>query len=233
MKVLKVKIYQDLVNYKKPMSFKSGETYPLPPPSTVNGFLHNAINADKYIPMCFSIQGNYKSITSNLQTLYKFGGIRKDKGKIRDYWAVIDNTKIDRMVYYVNLLVGVSLIIHINSSEETLRKLEDALVFPKEYLSLGRKEDLVRIDEIKIIEVEEKEDNWQGIKIKNPIYIPKQIALKNNLQGINYRLNSTYEIVDNFKKWDVVEMLYVETGKIYNKVFVDNDDDILFWHKDI
>jgi len=217
------------VNYKKPMSFKAGETYPLPPPSTLNGFLHNALRATKYIPMSFSIQGTYKSITYNLQTLYKFGNLRKD----RTYWAVIDNTKIERMIYYTNLLVGVILIIHVNSSLDILEKLKDIIASPDEYLSLGRREDLVRIDEVKFVEIEEKEDRWQGIEIRNPIYIPNQKALDNDLQGVTYRLNSTYEVIDKFKKWDMVEMKYVESGKIHNKVWIDEEGDIVFWHKEL
>lgn len=231
MQALKLKLYQDLVCYKKPMSFKTGETYPLPPPSTLNGFFHNALNATEYLPMKFSIQGTYNSITNNLQTLYKFGGVRKEKGKVRDYWAVIGNTSINRNVFYTNLLVGASLVIHVDAHADTLKRLQDSLLFPKEYLSLGRREDLVRLDEVSIVDLEEKEDKRNGISIRYPAYVPKQYALENDLHGINYRLNSYYEIVDDFKKWDMVEMLYVESGKVYSNVLVDSHGDIVFWHK--
>lgn len=231
MQALKLKLYQDLVCYRKPMSFKAGETYPLPPPSTLNGFFHNALNATEYIPLKFSIQGTYNSVTNNLQTLYKFGGVRKDKGKVRNYWAVIGNTSINRNVFYTNLLVGISLIIHVAAHADILNRLHDSLLLPKEYLSLGRREDLVRIDEVSMVDLEEREDRRNGISLRYRAYIPKQCALDNDLHGINYRLNSYYEIRDGFKKWEQVEMLYVESGKVYSKVFVDERDDLVFWHK--
>lgn len=209
------------------MSFKAGETYPLPPPSTVSGFLHNLLGATEYIPMRLSIQGTYESITNNLQTLYKFGKRRKD----RTYWAVVGNTSIQHNVFYSNLLVQVNLTIHIGASCEILNRLHEALLLPKEYPALGRWEDLVRIEKVFLVTVEEKEDSWNGIPIKSPIYIPRQEAINNNLQGINYRLNSFYEVIDGFKKWEMVEMFYVESGKIYNKVLVDTEGDIVFWHK--
>lgn len=213
------------------MSFKTGETYPLPPPSTLNGFFHNALNATEYIPMKFSIQGTYYSITNNLRTLYKFGGVRKDKGKVRDYWAVFGNTSINRNVFYVNLLVGVFLIIHVDTDAEILKRLHDSLLSPKEYLSLGRREDLVRLDAVSIVNLEEMEDCRNGIPLRYPAYIPREYALANDLHGINYRLNSYYEIKDGFKKWKQIEMMYVETGKIYSKVPVDEEGDLIFWHK--
>ena len=51
MKALKLGLYQETVCYKKPYAFKVTETYPLPPYSTVIGFLHNVINATEYNPM--------------------------------------------------------------------------------------------------------------------------------------------------------------------------------------
>ena len=40
MKAIRVKLTQDMVNYRKPTSFQLKETYPLPPPSTVIGMVH-------------------------------------------------------------------------------------------------------------------------------------------------------------------------------------------------
>lgn len=233
MQALKLKLYQDFVCYKKPMSFRTGESYPLPPPSTINGLMHNILNATNYIPMSYSIQGTYKSITNNLQTMYKFGGVRKDKGKVRNYWAVIGDTSINHNVFYSNLLIDVNMIIHVNATNDILTRLYDGFLYPKEYLSLGRREDLIRIDEVKIIDIEEKEDIRQGLQMRYPMYIPKKIASDYELNGINYRLNSTYEIVDRFKKWNIVEMLYVEPTKIHNKVLIDNQGDMVFWHKEL
>ena len=61
MKAIKLKLYQNLVNYKKPTSFQLKETYPLPPYSTVIGMIHYACDFDEYKDMNVSIQGSYYS----------------------------------------------------------------------------------------------------------------------------------------------------------------------------
>ena len=64
MKILKLKLYQENVCYRKPFSFKVAETYPLPPYSTVIGMLHNILDAKNGETYKFdiSIQGTYASV---------------------------------------------------------------------------------------------------------------------------------------------------------------------------
>ncbi|WP_460176644.1 type I-B CRISPR-associated protein Cas5b [Thermodesulfovibrio hydrogeniphilus] len=226
MELLKIKLYQDLVSYRKPLSFKAGETYPLPPPSTVKGFLHSILNAEQFIPMKISIQGTYASVTNNLQKLYKFGGVRK--GREASYDFIFGKVGIKSMVYYVNLLVNVNLIIHVSAEKEILENLEAALKNPSRYPSLGRQEDLVRIDQVSFVKIFEREDKRNGIPIKYPAYIPKNYALENDLFGVNYRLNYYYEIDQNLRRWKQVEVVYVESGKLYTKTYVDEEDDLVF-----
>lgn len=231
MKALRIKLYQELACYRKPFTFKAGETYPLPPPSTVKGFFHRLLEAKEYIPMIFSIQGTYSGTTSNLQTTYRFGTVRKEKGKERNYLATFGKTAINSNVFYVNLLVDVNLLIHIYTDEKTLEKLEQALKSPKEYPSLGRWEDIARIDEISIVTLQKVQDDRNGIPMKMPAYVPKDFASKNGLTGIVYQLNDCYEIEHEFRKWNKIEMMYVETGKIYSEVWIDEEDYPVFWHK--
>lgn len=76
MKILKLKLFQETACYKKPFAFKVGETYPLPPYSTIIGMFHKILGAasGEYFPMNISIQGNYESIFNNYQTLRMFKG---------------------------------------------------------------------------------------------------------------------------------------------------------------
>ena len=55
-------LYQNLVNYKKPTSFQLKESYPLPPPSTVIGMVPYACGYSEYEPMVVSIQANFNSL---------------------------------------------------------------------------------------------------------------------------------------------------------------------------
>ena len=136
LKILKMKLFQETACYKKPFAFKVAETYPLPPYSTVIGMFHKIIGAKpgEYYPMNISIQGDYESIFSNYQNLRMF----KRKGKV---------TQMPRNVHQ---LLNVNLIIHMQAEDETVEKIYNNVISGKESFTLGRNEDLVRVDEIKI-----------------------------------------------------------------------------------
>ena len=212
MKALRLKLFQETACYKHPFALKVAQTYPLPPYSTVKGMIHDLLKANEYIPLSISIQGKYESLISNLQDMFFY------KGK---EWTIRPTT--------IHLLYNVNLIIHINGSEDILERLKDIFTNPSEYPSLGRKEDLVRIDEVKMVNVvefntDDSDDNWM---VKMPIYIPSQINLK-NLSGINYKLNFKYEIKNNLRSWKSVDVFYVEEGhEIGGKITKDEDDNLV------
>ena len=66
MKAVKLKLYQNMVNYKVPTSFQLKESYPLPPYSTVIGMVHSLCDFKEYKPMKISISGNYFSKVNDL-----------------------------------------------------------------------------------------------------------------------------------------------------------------------
>lgn len=223
MKVLKLKLFQETACYKKPFAMKITETYPLPPYSTVSGLIHKVLGATEYIPLKISIQGNYESIFNNYQTTYFY---KKDT--------------ITSMPMNSHMLLNVNLIIHIGAEEEILQQIYECLLNSNEYLSLGRKEDLLRIDDMYFTEVEEfdvdednEEDDYEEnelieFKIKRPIYIPKEKLEDNDLSGISYRLNSYYTndaSKDKKRIWNKVDTYYVESGKNikYGKILLDSD----------
>ena len=218
MKVLKLKLFQETACYKKPFAMKITETYPLPPYSTVSGLIHKVLGATEYIPLKISIQGNYESIFNNYQTTYFY---KKDT--------------ITSMPMNSHMLLNVNLIIHIGAEEEILQQIYECLLNSNEYLSLGRKEDLLRIDDMYFTEVDEdkEEDDYEEnelieFKIKRPIYIPKEKLEDNDLSGISYRLNSYYTndaSKDKKRIWNKVDTYYVESGKNikYGYILFDSD----------
>jgi len=214
MKVLRLKLFQETACYKHPFALKVAQTYPLPPYSTVKGMIHELLKANEYIPLSISIQGKYESLISNLQDMFFYKGERKG-------WTIRPTI--------IHLLYNVNLIIHINGSEDILERLKDVFTNPSEYPSLGRKEDLVRIDETKMVDVVEfdtdkSDDNWI---VKMPIYIPSQTNLK-NLSGINYKLNFKYEIKNNLRSWKSVDVFYAEEGlEIGGKITRDEDNNFV------
>lgn len=215
MKILKLKIYQETACYRKPFATKVAETYPLPPYSTVIGMFHKILQAQpgEYFPMNISIQGSYESIFSNYQNL------RMYKGK----------DKVTAMPRNVHQLLNINLIIHVQAEDEIIDKIYQNIINGTETFTLGRNEDLVRIDDIKIIKnTQEIED----VDVEINAYIPEWID--NEVEGINYRLNTTYQIVDNIRQWNKVNVKYVEksTNKNIEKALRDEDgDNIYFYYK--
>lgn len=213
MKILKLKLYQETACYKKPFATKVAETYPLPPYSTVIGMFHKILQAKsgEYFPMNVSVQGEYGSIFSNYQSL------RMYKGK----------DKVTSMPRNVHQLLDVHLIIHVQAEDEIIDKIYDNVVNGVETFTLGRNEDLVRIDEIKFVnEVTEEEE----VDIVNSAYIPEWIDSK--VAGINYRLNTTYRIKNDLRQWSKVNVKYVEksTNQSLYTALVDEDGDYLYFY---
>ena len=216
MKILKMKLFQETACYKKPFAFKVAETYPLPPYSTVIGMLHKILGAKngEYFKMNVSIQGDYESIFSNYQTLRMFKG----KGQV---------TAMPRNVHQ---LLNINLVIHIKAEDEIIDKIYNNIVQGKETFTLGRNEDLVRVDEIKIIN-EPKTVNEKFINNYN-IYVPVKY-IDEFVDGINYRLNSVYTIKNNLRNWKKVDVKYIEkhTNNSVIDALEDEEGDLVCWYE--
>lgn len=249
MKAIRLKIFQNLVNYKLPTSFQLKETYPLPPYSTVIGMVHNACEFTEYVPMKVSVQGKYHSKVNDLMTRYEFKpGMNFDKSR---HQLNVDGFGIGRGVSTVELLSEVELLIHIvPENQELVEEICEKLTYPHEYLSLGRREDLIVFGELpKIVEVEETELE-EDLSIKNsysayiPIGILKDEAVKIGsregvkISGTVYKLTKDYEIKNygtakspkNFRVWNKIKVVYGSdiTGLEEENVYVDEDKNLVF-----
>ena len=231
MKILKIKAYQIFANYRKPMSFNFWDTYPLPPLSTIRGWFHSVIKATKYIPISISVQGDFESIVLDLQTLIKFD--RKERMKDKGYPLIEGfNKTFSKSPTYVANVFDVKLVIYIKAQERYLNFFMDN-IFKNEYPSLGRREDLLRIDFIDFIVPIEKDFSLEEHVVNYGIYLNRLTADKFNLKGINYRMNFKYDgdLLEKtglryFEKKDVVyiDEAILEEGKI---LFDDEDNRII------
>lgn len=247
MKAIRIKLQQDLVNYKKPTSFQLKETYPLPPFSTVIGMVHSLCKFDKYHDMRVSIQGKYFSKVNDLYTRYEFkNGMKYEAAR---HQLKAGDYGISRGISTAELLVDVELILHIiPDNQDLIPEIEGAILRPIEYPSLGRREDLVVINEVKVVEVTEKIlERSKRIGEDYSAYIPveliNRIVLKNKVQGVSvsgtrYNLTKDYEIVNhgnkttpkNFRRWNKVEVLYGSNIAVLRNesVLMDEDDYVVF-----
>ena len=237
MKAIKLKLYQNMVNYKVPTSFQLKESYPLPPYSTVIGMVHSLCDFKEYKPMKISISGNYFSKVNNSYTRHEFN----------------NSDNVIKGPATIELLVDVNLTIHIipeDQSEEFLNMIFEAFKYPREYPSLGRREDIVLIKDVKIVDVEKKklerdisngEEDFAYIPVnfiqeKLVNYGDKKSGM--NIYGTRYELTKNYTS-DNIgtedkpqmiRFWKKEEVIYSSNIKGFKRreVPVDTDNEIVF-----
>ncbi|MCP4220205.1 MAG: type I-B CRISPR-associated protein Cas5, partial [bacterium] len=209
---IKLKIYQDLVNYKTPTSFQLRESYPLPPYSTVIGMIHNACGFTKYVPMEISIQGDYFSKVNNYQTMYYFkSGMKYEPARHQMY---VESESADvkygitRATANVELLVDVNLTIHVKTEDPVmLKEVCEKLKAPGEYISLGRREDLALM-KVERIAIEEKVFD-EDVVLENNFYIPAEMKDEGEIRGTLYDLNVVYKVDKNgFRQWQKKRVFY-------------------------
>lgn len=228
-----------MVNYRKPTSFQLKETYPLPPPSTVIGMVHNLCEFTEYHAMDISIQGRYHSKVNDLYTRYEFKNTakyEKERHQLR-----VGEYGISRGVATAELLTDVELLLHILPKDQTLvNKIKKALLYPVEYPSLGRREDLALIEEVKVVDVYEKELERSIILDKFNAYVPLELMEDGSIEvlgeiknsGTRYKLNKNYDLVNIgtkrlpkvFRKWNKVDVIYASNlrARRKKKVVIDS-----------
>ena len=216
-KAIKIECYQNMANYKKPSSIQVQESFKLPPYSTVIGMIHKVCDFKEYKPMQISVQGNSKSSLTDMYTRYFFG-IKYDPTR-HLLWAKNGDSfdGITRGLGYAELIVDVDLIIHVIPEDESLfdtilSGLKNPLIYP----SLGRHEDILRIDKIDVVELEDTKE----IELNNDAYIPIDILNKSrnrgNTAGTIYNLNKVFSINEktNMRYWkEKVKVKYIKSGE--------------------
>jgi|SRR5690625_1151401 len=238
MKALQIKGFQETVCYTRPFANKVTETYPLPPYSTVKGMIHAILKADQLIPFELSIQGSYDTIISDYRKTYFiekstvnipiiFDGLSGEMPEFSD---------MKSMPIYSHMLYGVKIIIHINAEEETLNNIYNAFQQLTEHVSLGRREDLLRIDQVKLVDLHSL-DLFDGKRLNYAMYVPKDKVYEDELTtGIPYQLNWTYEIKNNIREWTRIPVIYLEENTFINndliqdEAFLDEDGHVVIWN---
>ncbi|WP_069998566.1 type I-B CRISPR-associated protein Cas5b [Cellulosilyticum sp. I15G10I2] len=247
MKGIRLRISQEMVNYKKPTSFQLKETYPLPPYSTVIGMIHSMCRYTAYHPMQVSIQGKYFSKVNDLFTRYEFkNGMPYDDKR---HQLKVNNFGISRGVATTELLVDVELMLHIVPEDQSLvDEIYNCLKTPFEYPSLGRREDLAVIQEVKVVEIKEEHiEKSEELSYGYGAYIPASYLNSDieidSIEGVaypgsRYQLNKNYELTNYgsvkapkiFRKWKTVEVFYAHkvTMKRKRSFYKDEENHFVF-----
>lgn len=232
MKALRLKLFQETACYTKPFANKVAETYPLPPYSTVKGMIHQLLQANQLLPLRFSIQGSYETRMIDYRKSYMVKKKSVSMPIIFDGLALEAPIQADMtsIPLYTHMLFHVELVIHIAGDEPLLQSIYDALVNSDVHLSLGRQEDIVRIDEVMFVSLEECEDFY----CKHAIYVPKHYYEADLPQGIPYRLNWTYNIVNGIREWTKIPVVYVSGNTPHGadeKPFHTDGEYVILWNE--
>jgi len=144
------------------------------------------------------------------------------------------STKImSSMPLYNHLLFNVNLVFHIKAEEDILEKIYQALTYNKDFLSLGRHEDLLRIDAIDYVSLEETEDCC----LQHAVYIPESYIEEDERGlGIPYLLNWTYKVKQGIREWERIPTIYVKENHQLdimevNTIQIDDQGYPVFWNK--
>ena len=109
-------------------------------------------------------------------------------------------------------------------------------------MSLGRREDLLRIDDIQFVELneyeidsdaeddEEDEDipKKEKYNLKHSIYIPKTYDVE--FDGISYRLNNYYKSTRD--KWEKIDVKFIQKGANFDSynILLDEKEDVVYFN---
>lgn len=230
MNSLRIKLYQNLCNYRKEGSFGYVQTYPLPTPSMIRGMVHEILGVNEYLPMKISIQGESSGVVTNVQRVYKFDRDRKSRPNNPYVVTVKNNEKtVTHGILFVDLHINIKLILHI------VFKTEDDLLLKKLYEKmqesvpvLGRNEDIALIEELKIVEL----GNFSGRSAitKLPMYVFPDVLTEN--VGTKYRLPFWYDKVESFEEnrnFHFVDVNYIgkRVALINGNIMEDEDKNIV------
>lgn len=241
MKVLKINIYQPQAHYRVPFTYQRRHTYPLPPYSTVKGFLCNVLgikdeNDDSFKKLtnelCLSISGRFESKTTEYIWLRN---LSKERHIAR--YGVPGNRTINGHIAHIggqnpasiDILNDVDLTIHIYHKEnDFLDRIKSALNNPEdrnEPLHLGRAEDWIVLDREAVFIDLKQTTVFRGFY--RFFWIPKEYAENNNPLGIAHRLPTFYTIVNGIRNFTDYIDVYLNEGKIVDlSCYFDNKESL-------
>jgi len=217
--ILRLRIYQPQAHYRVPFTYQRRHTYPIPPYSTVIGFLCNVLGIDdqekeefkqlKKIKM--SIAGRFGSKTTEyiwFRNLEKSAHVKR--------FGTVENRSVGGHIEHIggqspisiDVLNEVRLVIHLAHEDkaylEYIRSSLESPVQRLEVLHLGRAEDWIVIEElsrpceISSLEVKRGDGDYRHFFwIPEKMYLPQSedgVTDFNQSEGLLYRLPTFWTV---------------------------------------
>lgn len=220
MKALLIKIYQPTAHYRMPFTYQRRHTYPIPPYSTVLGFLCNMLGIDyngddyyKQLKSCkLSVSGRFEQ---KLTEYIWFRNLNK-KNHEKHFGSSETREKNGEINHIggqspmrIDVLENMYVNIHITGEESFLKELAEYLHNPTrrlEVVHLGRAEDWLVFESIKLVELKpiSRDKNY-----KHFFWIPQQLWTNekvyfhfDNADGLFYNLPVLSTIKDYEKTYN-------------------------------
>jgi len=218
MKALRIKIYQPTAHYRMPFTYQRRHTYPIPPYSTIIGFLSNMLGIyDQENELFHKIQSCKLSISGKFniklteyiwfrnlnkkshETYFGSATIRKKNGEINHIGG--------QSPMRIDVLENMHLNIHIASEDPSfLDELKNCLKNPVnrlETIHIGRAEDWLVFDSIELVDLipSSKHKNYKHFFwIPQKIWVPESIEFDfERTQGLFYNL-PTFATIKDYNK---------------------------------
>lgn len=199
-KAIRLSIYQAMAHYRIASSISIKETYPLPPYSTVIGMVHAACGFKEYHDMKVSIAGNIGSQITSIEKQYVFSKTVNSPSSR----GVVSTPRNVATISELHLEILIK-----PTNEEDFDVILNGLKQPKNFLSLGRANDLIRIDEIEVVEVENINNAEDIIFCDKDMYMPAVMSKKST--GTKYTLGKKFASTQKGKAriWEEIVPAYI------------------------
>lgn len=202
MKAVRIKFHQDTAQFRNPlMNGKNRTTFPLPPYSTMIGMVHRLCKWDTTHTINVSVMCTNERLSSpQVDRSYGWIGGNPARTLTKEFqtrWSIVVDDGSDGYMGWGRMLKNDSILVdrnytgHINSENENeLKQIYQAFLYPPIYPSLGRWEDTIRIDEVKIVNVEDEEKEE---KLKAFSWLPRE-KCPQEVIGTIYKIPTFYTI---------------------------------------
>lgn len=237
MKVLRVRIYQPQAHYRIPFTYQRRHTYPIPPYSTVIGFLCNVLGIDNQSSSDYqqmkeikiSIAGRFESKTTEyiwFRNLSKTAHVNR--------FGYAENRSINGHIEHIggqspisiDILNEVHLLIYLShEDEEFLKRIKSELENPVhrlEILHLGRAEDWIVFEEAPdFIDLPAQPVRRDG-NYRHFFWVPENADAFQTIEGLVYRLPTFWEVEgfsESFNRHGIRKFDYL-TAKLSDGLFV-------------
>ena len=212
--MIRLEIYQETAHFRIPTIGNPYLTYPLPPPSTVYGFL-------RFITDYESINPEY----TRLSIQGKFEGISNEKEQL----LLETKKEIKTNIIPIQKLHQCRRVIHIKSPLFE-KKIIEALGNSSKILRLGRKEDMI-IDIFIKTGLEELNFNRWEDEYDKKLKIYKKWQQNEDLEGSLFKMALDTKVDDNKEivGYIPVNLIYISTRKLSKSAKVFDGEYLIEW----